>query len=58
MPTLLRKREKPRVRARGGWGWGWGRSHWPDGAQALLSQAQREEPNDDVRARMAQLLAP
>jgi len=36
----------------------WSRSHWPDGAQALLSQAQREEPDDDVRARMAQLLAP
>ncbi|WP_280151734.1 hypothetical protein [Piscinibacter sp. XHJ-5] len=35
----------------------WDRVHWPDGALALLSQAEREEPDDDIRARMAQLLA-
>lgn len=35
----------------------WGRTYWPDGAQAVLLQAQREEPNDDVRVRMEQLLS-
>ncbi|GLS97800.1 hypothetical protein GCM10007918_50920 [Piscinibacter gummiphilus] len=36
---------------------GWGRAQWPDAAPALLSQAQREEPDDRVRERMTALLA-
>ncbi len=35
----------------------WGCAQWPQGARALLSEAHRVEPVDDVRARMAQLLA-
>ncbi|MGN7875928.1 hypothetical protein ACTJKJ_20405 [Roseateles sp. 22389] len=35
----------------------WGRRQWPESAQALLSQALRDEPNDDVRGRIAELLA-
>jgi hypothetical protein len=50
------KKEKPRVRARGGWGWGVRTGPTAHRPQALLSEAQREEPYDDVRARLAQLL--
>ena len=35
----------------------WGVSQWPTGALALLQQARSEEPDDDLRSRMEQLLA-
>lgn len=35
----------------------WGVSHWPTEAAALLLQAHGEEPDDELRSRMAQLLA-
>ena len=35
----------------------WGRHQWPEGAVAPLSRAHGAEPVEDVRARMAQLLA-
>jgi hypothetical protein len=35
----------------------WGRAQWPEDAQTLLLQALREEPDDQVRSRMEQLLA-
>ena len=35
----------------------WGMQNWPDDAQALLEQAQSEEPDEDVKTEIETLLA-